>query len=331
MATTPQTNTTLEAIAETLVRYSTFAIAGHVGPDGDCIGSQLALAHALRSLGKQVVCTLAADEPLDAGLASIPGAQDLVFAGNVEEAPQVFVAVDVPNPGRMKDYQWALHEKAQVTVTIDHHADPNCMAQLNYVDPASASTTMMVWRVAQLMGAATPAVAQCAYTGLLTDSGRFCNQNADVQAFQAAASMVEAGADPSAAAQAMYQSKSRASLALQGAVVDHMSFAADGAFVCSWLSLADFERCGAVKADADGMVDLLRSVEGVRVACMLRETADGVRGSLRAKDSTDVAAYARTHGGGGHTAAAGFSLEGTAEDAARQVTAEWVALLGGDE
>lgn len=312
MAVTPQTNTTLAAIACALRERDHFVICGHVSPDGDCLGSQLALAAALRQAGKQCACVLARDEEPPRDLAFLPGFDGLVPAARYEGPCEVFVAVDVPTTERVGDAA-RLQAAADLTVTVDHHAVPEAMSVLSYTDPDVASTTMLVWELAAVLGAERDRiVATCCYTGLMTDTGRFQYQNADAAAFAAAAEMVAAGAEPAVISRRIYQSRSLASVQLEGRNVDHMALSAGGSAALSWLSQADFEACGACKADAEPMVDVLRAIDGVEVACMLREQPDGeIRGSLRAKGDADVAAIARAFGGGGHTAAAGFTFAGT--------------------
>ncbi|MEG0324386.1 MAG: bifunctional oligoribonuclease/PAP phosphatase NrnA, partial [Raoultibacter sp.] len=294
----------------------TFVICGHVGPDGDCLGSQLVVYHALKALGKQVTCLLAKAEIIEEGLLFLPGIESMVQASEYQESPEVFISVDVPTAERLGDAAAAVRAKASLTVTVDHHAHDEVVSRYTYVDPDSASTTMLVWRlVAELGVERTPAIATCAYTGLVTDTGRFQFQNTDKAAFEAAFEMVEAGADPAFVAQNVFQSRSRASLFLEGIVLSRMRFAENGQFVMSYLARSDFEETGAVKADAEPLINVLRSLSGVRVACILREEPEHVRGSFRAKDDTDVAAIAKTMSGGGHKAAAGFTLHEPLEDA----------------
>ena len=196
MAVTPQTNTTLAAIACALRERDHFVICGHVSPDGDCLGSQLALAAALRQAGKQCACVLARDEEPPRDLAFLPGFDGLVPAARYEGPCEVFVAVDVPTTERVGDAA-RLQAAADLTVTVDHHAVPEAMSALSYTDPDVASTTMLVWELAAVLGAERDRiVATCCYTGLMTDTGRFQYQNADAAAFAAAAEMVAAGAEP---------------------------------------------------------------------------------------------------------------------------------------
>lgn len=152
MAPTPQTNTDLAAIAAALRASDDIVICGHVSPDGDCLGSQLALAAALRSLGKRVACLLARDEPADARLSFLPGFADLVPAARYDGPARTFVAVDVPTRARIGDAA-PLLDASETSVVVDHHAVETTMADLTYVDPDAASTTMLVWELAGLLGA----------------------------------------------------------------------------------------------------------------------------------------------------------------------------------
>lgn len=318
---TPQSNTTLTAIAQVLRDHDSFAICGHVNPDGDCLGSQLALAHALRKLGKQVDCLLARNESVPHNLRFLPGSDLLQPAEGYMATPQVFVAVDVPTPERLGDAA-AVQERCDVRVTMDHHATDGCMAQYNYVDPDAAACCCIVWELVGLLGAKTQPAAQCALTGMITDTGRFSYQNTNQSALEAAADAVASGGDPALVAREFFQNNTRASMELKKVVLSRMTFACDGAFAYAWLGIDDFSKAEATRADAEALIDELRDVAGVRVALLLRQSVDGqVRGSLRAKDETDVAQVARFFDGGGHKAAAGFTYHGDMQGALRDCVA----------
>lgn len=323
MAVSPQTNCTLAEIADRLCELDDFVVCGHVSPDGDCLGSQLALAAALRRLGKRVSCVLVKDEPVEANLLRVlDGAQDLVFAGACKGAPGAFVGVDVPTRERIGEAACALLDQAPFSFTIDHHAVDTTMCDMVYVDPDAASTTMLIWELAGYLGVErTGAVANCCYTGLVTDTGRFQYQNTDERCMSLAAEMVAAGADPASVSREVFQNRTYASMRLEATAIMRAEFSEDGATALGYLTREDFARFGAQKSDAEPVIDALRRIEGVRVACMLREQEDCIRGSLRAKDDTDVSAIARTFGGGGHVAAAGFTLYCTLDDAVAQVRA----------
>ena len=316
-------NATARQMADALSACQTFAISGHVNPDGDCLGSALALAHALRSLGKQVDVLLVEDVPVEPGLRFLPGFEGLLPAERYDGTPDAFVYVDVSVRQRIGCAS-AIADRAAHRFAIDHHAGTEAVAEFNYIDPDAASCSLLVWDVVKAMGAElTPELALCAYTGLMTDTGRFQYQNTDARAFRAAADMVEAGAEPSLAGREFFQNRSIASLGLEQRMVSRMELLMDGNVAFSYITLADFAECGAENSDAEALIDTLRSVRSVRAACILKERNGFVRGSLRAKDDdTDVAAMARVLGGGGHRAAAGFTLEVSLEEAIARVKDE---------
>ena len=330
MATTPQTNVTLREFADALANYDSFALCGHVSPDGDCLGSQLALAHALRAMGKKATCLLAKPEPIERGVAFLPGAAELVSAASFDEDVDAFIACDVPTLERLADGA-AVHARAKAHFTIDHHAVDSCMAEYNYVDPDAPACGMLVWQLISEMGISrSKDMAQCCYLALMTDTGRFQFQNTTPEAFALAAEMVCSGAEPAVCSQQIFQRRSAASLGLEGVMLDNMRVAESGEWALSYARLSDFERLGAVKSDAEPLIDVLRSLDGIQVACMLREQEDVVRGSLRAKgDDIDVAALARTIGGGGHKAAAGFTFKGSLDEALAEMPALHDGLFKG--
>lgn len=316
---TPQTNITLAEMAEQLMAFSSFAICGHVNPDGDCLGSELALAHALKSQGKSVVCLLAKPEAIPHNLEFLPGSEWLIYPESCPDAPECFIGVDVPTAERLGEAAELL-KKASASFTIDHHASESTYAEKVYVDPDSPSASMIVWDLICKMSAQSKEAALCALTGVITDTGRFAHQNTTPGAFLAAANMMEQGADPTIIAREFFQNRRLQSIRLEQVMYSHMNLCEQGAFAYSWLANSDFTTCDAVKADAEPFIDSLRDIEGVQVALILKENSDGtVRGSLRAKDSTNVAQIARHYDGGGHVAAAGFTYKGSLKEAIKEV------------
>ncbi len=310
MTITPQTNASLAEIAEVLRAGNDFILCGHVSPDGDCLGSQLALFHTLKAMGKHVTCVLVKNEPLNSSLSFMPGAADMIPASDYQGSCSVFVALDVPNRDRIGQAACKLLDQASVSVTVDHHASETTMSQHVYVDPDCASTSMLVWEIANLLLDKPPVeTALCAYVGLVTDTGGFRFQNCDSDAFAVAAELVAYGVDPAVVATNLFQNRSIPSLKLEALAIDRLQVICDGQAAISWISEDDLAKYNANKSDVEPLIDTVRAIEGTRVACMLREQDGVVRGNLRSKDSTDVSALARKFGGGGHTAAAGFTLD----------------------
>lgn len=327
MTVTAQTNTDLATIARALQEHDDYAICGHVNPDGDCLGSMLALAGALRGMGKQVDCLLVEDAPIEAGLHFLPGFDTLQPAPYYHGTPEVFITVDVSLDSRIGVCA-DIRAKSAFTISIDHHRGTETYSQLHYVDPDAPAACLLIWNLIKLLPVAvTPDIALDAYTGLMTDTGRFQYQNTNAESYRAAAEMVEAGVRPDIPAREVFQSRSMASLRLEGRLLERMELLHDGRFSFSYLKREDFDEFNAAKADAEPLIDTLRSVRGVQVACILKAQPDGVvRGSLRAKGDADVAAIARVLGGGGHKAAAGFTFDGTLEQAITAVKQQVAAL-----
>lgn len=320
-------NTPLEEIASLLKTCDSFVICGHVNPDGDCIGSMLALSAALKALGKSVQCVNASSDALPYSLSFLPGTSDLICSEDVDLPCKTFIAVDVSDITRFGNGA-KYYERAQTTFILDHHACESRIADYSYIDPDSPSASMIIWKLAKILCAIPPTdAATCAYTGLLTDTGGFRFQNTNAQAFEAASEMVSYGADPGQIATEVFQNQSLASLFLSKIAIDHMDAFANNAAVMTYISRKDMDSCNATKSDTDHLIDIIRSIRGVRVACTLREQEDSIKGSLRAKDNTDVASLARTLNGGGHKAAAGFTLYMPLEDAIPFMKQKIEALL----
>lgn len=328
MTVTPQTNATLEQVAAQLVTCDDFIICGHVNPDGDCIGSMLALRHALEALGKKVICARASTLPLDPTLTWLPGASDIVPAAHVTKHHETFVGVDVPTRDRLGVETSKLLDGARKSFTIDHHANDDTICDVVHVDPDAASCSMLIWELMQHMGLQIPQeAALCCYTGLVTDTGGFCFQNTDARAFAAASDMISYGIDPSEVARNVMQNRSMASLKLDSLALHRMILSEDGLVAVSWITEKDIEELGAVRADVEPLIDTLRSLRGIEVACMLREQEGSVRGSLRAKNELDVSALARSYGGGGHKAASGFTLNMPIDEAVKMVVRDLEKLV----
>ena len=328
MTATLQANTTLEDMALRMRTLDDYVICGHVSPDGDCIGSQLALWHALRAIGKRATCVLVRDDPTPAELSFLPGIENMVPAQQFEGVAATFVACDVPSRARMGDAACAILDVSSQSFTIDHHPSEGAVTDYLYTDSKSASASILIWHlVKHLMDDPPYESALCAFTGLVTDTGGFRYQNSDANAFHIAGELVSQGVDPSMVSTHVFQNRSCASLELEAATIRRMKLFNGGAAVLSWVLVSDFEKSGAMKADAEPLIEVLRSLSGIRVACMLREQDGVVRGSLRAKDDTDVSKLARELGGGGHKAAAGFTLELPMERAVELMSEKLAQLI----
>ena len=312
----------------------TIAISGHTNPDGDAIGSALALGLAVRraSPEKEVTFLLADDVVVPRVYRFLEGAGELVPASGYEEVPDLFIAVDAPTLARLHlSAEVAL--RARTTAVIDHHPAATEFADEVVRDPDAAAAAMLV---ADLLGSQgmqiTPDIADCLFTGLITDTGRFQYQNADAAAFECAARLVRCGASPAKVAFEVYQSQRLEYLQLSALVVSRITVLDGGRVAYSYATREDLETYGVRHDECDGLIDLVREVAGVEVCLFCKEgrTPGIVRGSLRSKDEHDVSRVAERFGGGGHVAAAGFSYHGTVQEALDAVVPALCALVDED-
>jgi bifunctional oligoribonuclease and PAP phosphatase NrnA len=312
-------------VASALLAAGSVVVCGHVTPDGDAVGSVLALTLALRGAGVNAVATLADDHPAPGRYRFLAGCE-LYSPASELEPPDVFVVLDTPNWARLGIAE-PLARSARTVIVIDHHADDACFGHLNLVDATAASTASIIWRLMPLLGV-TPdeRIASACYVALMTDTGRFSYGNADARAHRDAADMIEAGADALRAYTRVYESRSPAALALLGRVLSRITLTNERRVAYSWMTEADLTETGALAEDTENIVDVVRQTARVDVVAFFKQQPEEVKISLRAKGPTfDVGAVARAFGGGGHRAAAGTALPLPLETAIRTV----MALLPG--
>lgn len=304
-----------EDFLQVLDGVQTVAVCGHVHPDGDCIGSALALTRALRMLGKDVTPLLAEDKPAPQLYSFLPGYGDFITAASADDGYDLLFTVDTPNTERIGDAA-RLVDSSKKVLCIDHHPDTVDFADYCLSDPSAASVSMLVWDLIGELGVEKDAdIASCCYVALVTDTGRFQFQNTTPEALAYASQFCAAGAIPSDIARDVYQSRTYASMQLEARLVDRIAFTKDKLLAYSWVEQKDFEELNAKKDDAESLPDVLRSLDGVEVSMVLRCEDGAVRGSMRAKNDFDVSAIAHKLDGGGHKAAAGFTVNGNLEDA----------------
>jgi phosphoesterase RecJ-like protein len=309
----PQTTTDLAAVAEAIRANDRFVVVSHENPDGDSLGSLLAMTLALRQLGKEAVMYLSGDAPLPREYGFMP------FDGLTREVPgdmseRVLVAVDCAKADRIGPSPEPLL-RAKLTVDVDHHHDNSRFGDINLIDARASSTGEVLRDVfRELDVEITPEIAEPLYIALVTDTGRFQYANTTPKALRLAAELVEAGADVHEVFQQVYESVEFAKLKLLARALERARVLEGGRIVVSVLQRRDFEEVGAVEAYAEGIIDYLRAVEGSELAVLIREPpregGPTHRVSLRSSvDELDVSAIAREFGGGGHRQAAGFSSE----------------------
>jgi phosphoesterase RecJ-like protein len=288
---------------------------GHVHPDADVLGTLLALGGALEVAGWQV--TYGGPHPAPGALRFLPGVERYAVLRSVAGPLDVAVLTDCPNPGRTEGLLEQARAVATRVVNIDHHPDNLRYGHVNWVDTAAAATGEMVYRLLLGLGLPiTPPIATNLFTAIHTDTGSFRYSNVTPDTFRIAAALVEGGADPARVSSAIYERRARDALRWLGESLARVRVSDDGRV--AWLALP----AGAVPEsfiESEELVNYPRSIESVRVACLLRERDGQVKVSLRGKGDVDVQRIAARFGGGGHVNAAGFSATGPLEAVTRDV------------
>lgn len=298
----------VEAIAAKLNEAERFVISCHTQPDGDGMGSTLAVAQFLLTKGKTVTATIPDVSAFPGQYAFLPG-RELLRPYKGEEF-DVFVALDCATIDRLG----ALTETAKQApflINIDHHQGNPEFGHLNLVDQNACATVLLAYNVLRAVGGdLTTPVAECLYVGLVTDTGRFQYSNTNASAFALAAELIKHGARPNTIFGELYEQTPLAALRLLGIGLRKMVVVPELELAYAVLEQGDFQEAGAVGPDADMIVDQMRSLRGVNIVALVKETKDGrAKVSMRSKGDHNVAAIAGHFGGGGHVNAAGFVVE----------------------
>jgi bifunctional oligoribonuclease and PAP phosphatase NrnA len=301
-----------EQVLDELRHADKLLLTTHENPDGDALGSLLAMHRMLQQLGKNSLMYMSPDEfplPWEYRGFSFDG---LVGAPPADVAERTIVFLDCGNIDRMPvDF---LQEDGLHILNIDHHHDNTRFGTVNLVVPEASCTAEIVWRLSkELEVMITPGIADALYVGLVTDTGRFMYENTSAEAHRMAAELIEAGVQPHQVYRRLWEDLPFRRLQLLQRALASVERHDNGAMTVAHLTKQDYEATGALETDSEGVVDHMRAVEGTRVAVLVRELLsedrDGMRKvSLRATDgSVDVSRVARSFGGGGHPQAAGFS------------------------
>jgi phosphoesterase RecJ-like protein len=325
----PQTTSDVAAVAEAIRSHDRFLIVTHENPDGDALGSILAMKLALDQLGKDSVMYLYGDAPLPAEYSFMPLAE-LRRRLPDDWRERVLLALDCANESRIGPDPEPL-QGAPLVVDIDHHHDNSRFGTVNLIVPNASSTGEVLRDVfAELGVEITPEIAEALYIALVTDTGRFQYSNTTAKALRLAAELVDAGADVHRIFRGVYETVQFAKLKLLARALERATIYDGGRVVVSYLLRSDFTDIGAAEAYSEGIIDFLRAVEGADMAALIREPprSDGParRISLRASnDELDVSAIARKSGGGGHRQAAGFSSDASIEEITDFIQREFLA------
>jgi phosphoesterase RecJ-like protein len=291
-------------------------VASHSNPDGDAIGSLLAMGATLEVLGKETV--LYNESPMPAVYRFLPTVERVV--NRIEEG-QVFdtaVILDCGDLGRIGEEAKRV-ERIPVIINIDHHVTNSGFGHYPLIDPEACATSEILWRlIDRLQIQVDTTIATAIYTGILTDTGSFRFSNTNRAAFSICEKMVSLGVDPYKVAKQVYGTYSLGRIKLLNLALDSIELAPNGKLSWMFLSRRMLEETSTRPEDTDGLINYARSIEDVKVAALIQESVNGSVGpngrqryhvSLRSDGTVDVSQFAAGFGGGGHTTAAGFSVE----------------------
>ena len=301
--------------AEVISSARRLVAVGHVNPDGDALGSALALAHAARRAGIEAVASFGGPFRVPESLSFLDLAP-LVPPADVPETPDVMVVFDAASPQRIGEL--AGHaERAGTVVVVDHHVTSDGgFGDVRVIDPDSGASAELAfyliralgWEIDEIVGAAL-------LTGIVTDTGRFQYSSTDPSILRVAAELVEAGVRPEVLGQHLFESAPYGYLKVSSAVLGRARLEPGLRLVWSAAFASDLEDAGVGWEDCDGLIDDLRIAREADVAALLKQVEGGFKVSLRSRGRVDVGAIAAAHGGGGHHNAAGFTAASDDVDA----------------
>ena len=301
----------ISQIRDAVMSRQRFLITSHARPDGDSIGSQLAMAFALDALGKQVRIINADRAPEH--YYEFPGLDRIEIAAEVP-ADAIADAVIVMECGDL-DRTGVRGFEGRYIIHIDHHAGNRMYGAINWFDESAAACGEMVYDVIAALGVPMSLeIATHIYLAILTDTGSFHHSNITPRTFEICRQTVEAGVNPAAMARRIFDSNSFGKLKLIGALLDRMQLLDDGRLAVLYMDDAMLGACGCTHNDTEGLINLPLTAREIQAVVFFKVAPDGaVRVSMRSKYDVDVRMVASVYGGGGHKNAAGFTVAGPLE------------------
>jgi bifunctional oligoribonuclease and PAP phosphatase NrnA len=298
-----------DAILKVLREGERFLVCSHSRPDGDAVGSVLAMGMLLQQMGKRA--DLVTADRIQPVYRKLPGAETIRNALRVHGPYDAAVLLECDSFARTR----LRGLEPFFIVNIDHHASGHSWGNVNWIDRTAVSVGELVHRLVKAAGATvTPEMATCIYTTLLTDTGGFCYGALKASTFALATELVNAGANPISIAQDVYFSTATSKLLLLGTALNNLNH--QGRLAWLWVTHKDMVRTGATEEDCEGIANYALSIADVEAAAFFRELPEGrIRVSLRSKGKVNVAAIAEQMGGGGHENASGCSVDGPMEQA----------------
>ena len=315
-------------ILEALEGPGPFLISFHGKPDGDALGSGLAIKLWLEARGKRAEVVNSDGVPEPFGF--LPAAGRVLLDTPPDVLGCTAFVLDTPGASRAALAEGVL-ARASLVVNIDHHPDNTSFGDVNLLDPSASSVALIIYELLADRGELSTAISSLLYVGVMTDTGGFRFGNTDARTLRAAADLVVLGADPCDLANAVYGEQSLGRFRLLGMVLSTTTTELDGRVAVSILTERMRSDAGSTGEDIEGMASFGRLLRGVEVALLFREEDGRVRASLRSKGAVDVSAVAGRLGGGGHKAAAGVLLDGPIELARERLLEAVAETMTGED
>jgi phosphoesterase RecJ-like protein len=297
-------------IRDEILRRDSFLLTSHARPDGDSIGSQLAMAYALDALGKRV--RLVNADPAPEHYRDFPGMDRIEIATHADGDADALIVMECSDLSRTG----VGGLEGRFIINIDHHAGNRMYGAVNWFDESAAACAEMVFDVISALGVPmTREIATHIYLGVLTDTGSFHHSNITARTFEICRRAVDAGVQPAIMARRVYDSNSFGKLKLIGAVLDAMQLVHDGKVAVLSIDEAMLAACGCTFNDTEGLINLPLTAREIQAVAFFKLASTGdVRVSLRSKYDVDVRLVATEFGGGGHKNAAGFTMRGRPDE-----------------
>ena len=311
-----------------LQNANSILLCTHISPDGDAIGSTLAMGRGLRKLGKQV--TMACGDPVPELFLFLPGAKDMVTPEQLRDRQfDAALALDAADLARVGECGEAFLS-APVTAQIDHHPDNPCYARYNVVDGKAAAAGCLVYKALLGLGLTVDQeMAMCLYCAISTDTGNFRFRNTDGEAFAIMAELMKTGFQLPEAARPLHQLREEANVRLLGRAIDSLRIFGGGKCAAMALRPQDFRAANAKPEHNTGIVNYALDIPGVEIAYLAEQRENGqVKASLRSLPPWSVGEIARKYGGGGHDQAAGMQYPGSLDEMCAALDGEMLQMLG---
>ena len=316
---------TLDEILVEIKNAQNIVVMAHEAPDGDAIGSALAMCLALKNMGKNPVYLLPDEFP--ANFNYLPGLEFIKKESEIE-VYDMAIALDCPNIKRLRNENIPYFENAKVKVEIDHHNKNEMFGDYNVVDHVAPATSQILVSSLEYLGIEiTKDIATCILTGIITDTNGFRNSNITVESFEFASWALEKGLNVSNIYREAMLTMSRSKFEAQKLAMNRMEFFEDGKIAFTYMTKADDAELNVKAGEHDGIVEIGRSIEGVEVSIFLYEKTTGYKASLRSNDYVNVSEVCLMFGGGGHIKAAGATLNMPFEEAKKAIISEVAKFL----